>query len=188
MIAILLNGNVIALLADDVTIMDGLFHDESTCLSGLNPGCTIRHGCSLKSEASVEGPWTVGDLQDDAGFSLESMKAVRLGQLLANINAFIERKPDGKVRYDTNLKLNLIKASMDSLAAGQGKPALVTAVEAWIGAVQIKYFTLKAAINAASDVVALESVDIGLATLEAEYGVSGAVLADPDVSTEQLLG
>lgn len=117
---------------------------------------------------------------------LVSAKGKSLGALLGTINRFITEKPDGQARYDNNLKLNLMKASMSALAAGQTTPEPVAKVDAWIEAVQTQYFTLKASIEAATTMAELEAIDLSYAALEAAYGVAGTVLADPDIYTRNL--
>lgn len=110
--------------------------------------------------------------------SLADAKTVKQGQLISNVNAFIERLPNGFPRYDVNLKLNL-------MVYGVGRsPA--TEVYAWIQAVQGAYFERKAQIAAASDLAALDAVDVGYDWFESRYGVGGSVLPDPDVSTADL--
>ncbi len=118
--------------------------------------------------------------------ALAAAKMVRQGELLRAINSIIETKPDGQVRYDTNLKLNLMQASLAALAAGQAAPAAIDSAREWISAVQAHYFTLKAEIAAAATLAELEAIDLTYATLEAAYGVAGSVLADPDVTTADL--
>lgn len=118
--------------------------------------------------------------------ALAAAQLVRQGELLRVINHFIEAKPDGRVRYDTNLKFNLMQASMMAMAVGQSTPAAVTSAKDWISAVQGRYFVLKAEIVAAATMAALEAIDLSYAALEAAYGVAGTVLADPDVTTADL--
>lgn len=119
---------------------------------------------------------------------LAAAKLSRVKELSGVVNYFIAEKPDGQARYDNNLKLNLMKASMSAMAAGQATPAAVSQVDAWIEAVQNRYFTLKTEIEAATTVAGLASIDLSYAALEAAYGVAGTVLADPDIYTEDLAG
>lgn len=109
------------------------------------------------------------------------------GILLVNVNRFIENKPTGETRYDQNLKLNLMQAAMDALAAGQAVPAPVTQVRTWISAVQSAYFERKQAVAAAVDLAALEAVDISYGWFEALYGVTGTLQPDPDVYTSAIV-
>ncbi|MCF8098509.1 MAG: hypothetical protein K9K65_11760 [Desulfarculaceae bacterium] len=118
--------------------------------------------------------------------ALASAKLLRQGELLRVINNFIEAKPNGQVRYDTNLKLNLMQASMAAMAAGQAIPAVVTSAKSWISAVQGRYFVLKADIAAVDSLASLGAIDLSYEALEAAFGVAGTVLADPDVTTADL--
>jgi hypothetical protein len=117
---------------------------------------------------------------------LAEAKVAKEADLLKVINRFIAEKPDSQPRYDTNLMLNLLKVNMQAMAAGQASPAAAQAADSWIEAVQAKYFALLTAIKSAATMHDLEAVDISYATLEAEYGVSGSVLADPDIHTADL--
>ncbi len=109
------------------------------------------------------------------------------GNLLVNVNRFIEAKPTGETRYDQNLKLNLMQAAMDAMAAGQAVPAPVTQVRTWISTVQSAYFERKQAIAAAVDQSALDAVDISYGWFEALYGVEGTLQPDPDVYTSAIV-
>ncbi|MCB2188384.1 MAG: hypothetical protein KQJ78_18340 [Deltaproteobacteria bacterium] len=129
-----------------------------------------------------------GGVIGEAGVDLEARRAERQGELLAVVNRFIEAKPDGRTRYDTNLKLNVIMAGVNALAAGQAKPTPVAAVEAWIAAVQAEYFGLKAALAAAATPEELDAVDLTYDRLEGLYGVAGSQAPDPDVTTADLAG
>ena len=118
---------------------------------------------------------------------LAAAKSRIQAELLATVNRFIEAKPSGEARYDQNLKLNLMQAAMDAMAAGQAVPAPVTQVRTWISAVQSAYFERKQAIAAATDQAALEAVDISFGWFEALYGVAGTLQPDPDVYTTSLM-
>ena len=120
---------------------------------------------------------------------LAAAKEAAQGELLATVNRFIEAKPDGKARYDTNLKLNLLQAAMAAMAQGQSSPAPVVSVETWFAAVQQVYlYDRKQALADAADLTALEAVDISYEWFEARYGLTGTVLADPDVYTSDIAG
>ncbi|MCB2187696.1 MAG: hypothetical protein KQJ78_14840 [Deltaproteobacteria bacterium] len=129
-----------------------------------------------------------GGVIGESVVDLEARRAERQGELLAVVNRFIEAKPDGRTRYDTNLKLNVIMAGVNAMAAGQAKPAAVAAVEAWIAAVQAEYFSLKAALAAAATPEELDAVDLTCGRLEGLYGVAGSQAPDPDVTTADLVG
>ena len=117
---------------------------------------------------------------------LPALKLQKQAQLLDSVNWFIQQKPDGTSRYDTNLKLNLMQAAMNAMAAGQAAPQPVVSVQTWFTAVQTEYFTIKATISAAQTIASLESIAISYQHFEARYGVSGTVLSDPDVYTADL--
>ena len=120
--------------------------------------------------------------------ALADLKIQMQGRLLENVNKFIEKKPDGLSRYDTNLKFNLMQAQFAAVAAGQAIPAPVQAVQSWTSAVQAHYFSLKSAIVAAADYAALDAVDISREGFEALFGLEGAQSPDPDIYTSDLAG
>ena len=133
--------------------------------------------------------------------ALAAAKQTKQGYLLGVVNLFIAQKPDGKTRYDNNLKMNLIDWRGDirdinadaSATAGQIAWAaaalpLIESVKAWITAVQTAYLTdRKAAVAAAVDLEALEAVDVSYEWFEARYGLAGSVLADPDIYTSDIV-
>ena len=124
----------------------------------------------------------IGDpLADVANFTEAKAKAKQA--LFTVINLFIERKPDGSPRYDTNLKLNLLIYAQSN---GMSGPA--AQVRAWISTLQTTYFTAKTAIEAAEDMEALRTALPAYGDLEQRFGVAGSELADPDVCTVDLLG
>ena len=114
-------------------------------------------------------------------------KEEKLQQLRESVNAFVERKPDGAVRYDTALKLNLANAAISGLAAGSGIPQKVQAVQQWIAAVQEAYFERRGAIEQAESLSDLEQVEVSYEWFEARYGVNGSEHPDPDVYTAYLV-
>lgn len=132
---------------------------------------------------------------------LSVAKSGALDQLLANINRFIEFKPDGKTRYDTNLKLNMLdwrdeirgieaaeSATAEQQAWAASAKVLIESVRNWIIAVQAAYLSdRKAAIAAATNQDELDAVSIGYDWFEERYGVEGSVLADPDVYTSNIV-
>ena len=118
---------------------------------------------------------------------LARAKAEKLAELKQSVNAFVERKPDGSVRYDTALKLNLVNAAIAGLAAGSGIPEKVQAVQQWIAAVQGAYFERKGAIEQAGSLAELEQVDVSYEWFEARYGAGGSQHPDPDVYASDLV-
>jgi hypothetical protein len=84
------------------------------------------------------------------------------------------------------LKLNILNAVINAVAAGGKKPAKCVAVETWIYTVQQEFFTLKAAIAAAKDVKVLAAIDVSYAYFEKKYGREGTTTVDPAVSTDDL--
>lgn len=131
---------------------------------------------------------------------LARARETALGELLISVNRFIAQKPDGKTRYDTNLKLNLLdwrdeirdinadtSATTEQLAWAAAAGPLIASVKAWIKAVQDAYlYDRKAAISAAANLAALEAVDISYGWFEERYGLAGTVLADPDIYTSDI--
>ena len=124
------------------------------------------------------------------------------GLLIDTVNRFIERKPDGTYRYDTNLKLNLLNwmAKINAIeAAGAGATPeqqawaaaagpMIAAVETWMEAVMGVYLSdRKPAIDGAADVDGLAAVEISYDWFEARYGVAGSVLPDPDLYTADIM-
>jgi len=103
-----------------------------------------------------------------------------LAPLYSNIKRFIEHQPNGAIRYDTDLKLNIMLAMQNAIAAGNPMPEICTTFKAWITAVQGEFFTLKAQIEAG------QSPDISYDMLEGKYGEDGTVLPDPHVTTTTL--
>ncbi len=134
--------------------------------------------------------------------TLERAREIKHAELLANVNKFIAQKPDGKTRYDTNLKLNLLdwrdeirdinadpSATAEQLAWAAAAQPLIDSVKAWIAAVQEAYlYDRKAALYGAADAAALEAVDVSYEWFEERYGLTGTVLADPDVYTSDIAG
>ena len=118
---------------------------------------------------------------------LARAKAEKLAELKQSVNTFVERKPDGAVRYDTALKLNLVNAAISGLAGGSGIPEKVQVVQQWIAAVQQAYFERKGAIEQAASLGELEQVDVSYNWFEARYGAHGSEHPDPDVYTAELL-
>ena len=114
---------------------------------------------------------------------LASGQALAKQALFVTVNTFIQRKPDGSPRYDTNLKLNLL-----AYAQANGMTGPAASVQTWISTVQAAYFTAKANIEAAETIEAVRAALPGYADLEERFGVAGSEQADPDVCTGDLSG
>ena len=119
---------------------------------------------------------------------LAEAKFAKQGELLATVNEFIAVKPDGRHRYDDNLKHNLEWATLKALMQGTSPPPQVNEVDAWMSAVQSAYFERQAAIEAAATLEELEAVDISYQWFEHRYGTAGSVHPDPDIYTKDLMG
>ena len=139
------------------------------------------------TEDAVTKTWTVNDYSaEQLATRLVTAQATKMAELYANVKRFISTQPNGWPRYDNDLKLNVMNATMSAIAAGQSKPANCVAVETWIYTVQQAFFTLKAAITAAEDMATLNAIDVSYDMFEAAYGREGTVAADPAVSTDDL--
>jgi hypothetical protein len=115
--------------------------------------------------------------------TLEEAKTYAAGILLKNMNQFIEVESDGTIRYDANFKFSaLVFGLKKGLSAAPG-PTLLT----WMGAVATEYFTIDAQIKACTTVADIQAIDISVAGFEAKFGKSGTMLADPGITTEQLM-
>jgi hypothetical protein len=102
------------------------------------------------------------------------------------LNQFIAYKPNGDFRYTGSFKENALNAKIEAVRAGASVPALISTAEAWIQRVKQEYWTVKAQIEASATLRALAGIDISYEGLEAQFGVSGSVMADPDVSSKGL--
>jgi len=142
---------------------------------------------NVVGESAVTKTYTVNDYSEIAE-RLETARLSKLADLYTNVKRFISTQPNGWPRYDDDLKLNIMNASMTAIAAGNDKPAACVSVETWIYTVQMWFFTLKAAVNAAEDFATLNAIDVTYDTLEAQYGREGSVAADPGVSTDDIVG
>jgi len=90
-------------------------------------------------------------------------------------------------RYDDDLKMGLMNAIMSYALAGQPIPEKIANAKTWLQTVQELFVQRKAEIEAAETQEALDAIDITRATLESQYGKEGTVLADPGVSTADLV-
>lgn len=137
---------------------------------------------------NVTETYTVNDYTSgELGTILAGAKLEKLAALYANVKQFISYQPNGWPRYDNDLKLNTMNAIMGALAQGQPEPANCTAVKDWINTVQTAFFTLKAAINNAVDITALNGIDVSYDYLEGKYGREGDTYPDPGISTDDLV-
>ena len=119
--------------------------------------------------------------------TLDQKKTAKTKQLYSNIKTFINTLPDGMPRYDDDLKLGLMNAIMTYALAGQPIPENLTNAKTWLTTVQGLFVTQKAAITNAADQAALDAINVSIANLESQYGKEGTVLADPGVSTADLV-
>lgn len=115
--------------------------------------------------------------------SYEYRYAKKIEALYRNIKQFLEFQPNGFIRYDADLKLNILGAMLQAQAAGQPIPALCAAFQTWVTAVQMEFLTLKAQIDGGN-----LDVDVSYDMFEGKYGREGLVLPDPHVTTAALLG
>jgi hypothetical protein len=118
--------------------------------------------------------------------TLEEQQAFLTTTLYTNVKQFINYQPNGYIRYDADLKMNIMNASMTAISAGGEKPANCTLVETWIYAVQTEFFALKTAISEATSLTVLNAVDVSLNYFEGKYGREGITLVDPGISTDDL--
>ena len=128
-------------------------------------------------------------LADETGqpLTLNQQKSIKMKKLYSNIKYFTNYLPDGMPRYDADLKMGIMNAIMEYTAADQPIPASITNAKTWLTTVQGLFVTQKAAITAAEDQAALDAIDVTIANLESQYGREGTVLADPGVSTSDLI-
>jgi len=108
--------------------------------------------------------------------------AALISELYKNIKQFIELQPNGYIRYDNDLKLNILNASTLAGFQAQSEPEACSLFRTWITTVQTEFFALKTAILGGS----LET-DISYDYLESKYGRDGDTLADPGISTDDLV-
>jgi hypothetical protein len=99
----------------------------------------------------------------------------KIGKLLKNVKKFIEFKPNGYIRYDSDLKLNLLNAArIDPM------PQMVQDFQTWINTVQGEFLARKEQIKAG------QNPEISYGSFEQAYGVNGSVLPDPDVTATKM--
>ena len=128
-------------------------------------------------------------LADETGqpLTLNQQKSIKMKKLYSNIKYFTNYLPDGMPRYDADLKMGIMNAIMEYTAADQPIPASITNAKTWLTTVQGLFVTQKAAITNAADQAALDAINVSIANLESQYGKEGTVLADPGVSTADLV-
>jgi hypothetical protein len=144
---------------------------------------------SMINADNVTEVYTVNDYtSEELGNILEKAKLKKLAELYANVKQFISCQPNGWPRYDNDLKLNTMNAIMGALAQGEPEPANCTLVKDWINTVQTEFFELKANINSAADIAALNEIDVSYDYLEGKYGRQGGTYPDPGISTDDLIG
>jgi hypothetical protein len=128
----------------------------------------------------------------------------KMTDLYTQVKSFINTQPNGFPRYDTDLKLNVMNATMTAVALGGEKPANCTLVETWIYAVQTEFFTLKSSLNALLVTIqgvledseiefdaltvkdSLNNINVSNNYFESKYGREGTTLVDPAISTDDL--
>jgi hypothetical protein len=119
--------------------------------------------------------------------TLDQQKKVKVKTFRKNIKEFTNTLPDGDPRYDADLKLGLMNAIMAYTIAGQPVPEGLANAKTWLMTVQGLFVSKKAAIKAVETQEALDAITITIADLESKYGREGTVLADPGISTADLM-
>jgi hypothetical protein len=139
------------------------------------------------SENAVTETYTINNYTEEqitGKFTTEQSN--KLSDLYANVKRFISYRSNGWPRYDSDLKLNVMNASMTAIAAGNPKPDNCQAVETWIYTVQTDFFALKTSISGATTLEALRAIDVTTDYFEGKYGREGTTLNDPGISTNDL--
>lgn len=115
-------------------------------------------------------------------FCLPGEQDKKVADLWVAIDGFIQRKPNGRPRYDHNFKA--AANAMDKTAMTTEQLGKYQAVFAWIDAVWSDiYYPTKAAVDSAATLAELEAVAWDLSPYEVGSGES---TADPDVSLIEL--
>lgn len=173
-------------------IEDGKTISTTNSMTQYAPGQDVS-GADQKIQTMANVVWTEAVIaqyasdQNGTPLTLEQQGNIKLKKLYDNIKYFINFLPNGFPRYDADLKMTLMNAAMTAIAAGQPKPDAVTTAENWIMTIQGIFLANKQAIADAADQTALDAIDISMATLESQYGRSGTMLADPAISTADLV-
>jgi len=140
------------------------------------------------SENAVTKTYTIHDYtSEELSARLESERAEKLTSLYTNVKHFIETQPNGFIRYDSDLKMNIMRAIIIAMSQGQSKPENCTLVENWIDIVQSEFFNIKEAISQAGTLQAIRDIDVTYGVFESKYGREGTVLQDPGISTDDLI-
>lgn len=140
----------------------------------------------IQADKVVQTQEVIDYTAEELAANLEEARLQKLSDLYTNVKQFIGTQPNGFIRYDNDLKMNIMNAIIIALAAGEPEPEACTAVKNWIFTVQSEFFALKAAINDAVDLAELRAVDVSVDTLEDKYGREGTELVDPAISTDDL--
>ena len=112
----------------------------------------------------------------------EQLALAKLQELYANVKRFIETLPNGWIRYDNDLKMNIMAYGMNALAQGHPLPQLCVTFNTWKAAVEQEFLALKAVIESGD-----LTPDVSVAMFESKYGREGSVLVDPSISTADLV-
>jgi len=154
----------------------------------INKGIlTIPYGISeIVSEDDTQYSYYVISVPVSPGISQTRMNEIAqeslISELYKNIKQFIEYQPNGYIRYDSDLKLNILNASTLAGFQAQSEPEACSLFRTWITTVQVEFFALKTAIINGD-----LTTDISVETLESKYGREGTTLPDPGVSTDDLV-
>jgi hypothetical protein len=106
----------------------------------------------------------------------------KINMLHKQFKNFITYLPNGHIRYDTDLKLNIVSTILMSVVNSTPIPQICIDFQTWIKAAIQTFYSLVQQIQQGN----LE-VDISYERFEAEYGEAGTVIPDPSVSTLDLL-
>ena len=105
-----------------------------------------------------------------------------VNRLWSEIDYFVQKKPNGRPRYDHNFKS--AANALDVPAMTPEKQAKYQAVFAWVESIWTDvYYPTKAAIDAAATLAELEAISWDLSPYEVG---SGLATADPDISLTEL--
>jgi len=155
----------------------------------INKGIlTIPYGISEieTAEGDTQYSYYTISTQVTPGISQDRMNEIAteslISELYKNIKQFIEFQPSGYIRYNSDLKLNILNASTLAGFNGQSEPEACSLFRTWITAVQTEFFRLKTAIINGD-----LTTDISIETLESKYGREGTTLHDPGISTDDLV-
>lgn len=114
--------------------------------------------------------------------SAEQLTTQKMFELYSNIKKFIEFKPNGFIRYDSDLKLNITYARFISVENTGIVPQACGDFELWINSIQHLFLQLKSDIEQGN-----LDIDVSYEMFESKYGVSGTIIPDPQISTSRLV-